>query len=211
MKSPGITVRPIATIGGDHDVNEVFFDDVRVPQANRVGEENRGWDCAKYLLEFERGAGIFSPRLRSQLKRVGDAVEVMRARGLRFDNAFESRFGEVAADLDAFEMLELKTLGRLQPGQNPGPVSSILKLRSSRIKQAIGELGVEALGIEGLRWPDRMAAASTDEDALLRTLLPDYLNSRAFTMTSAGPPRCNSGSSRRPSSASDRAGPVVFG
>ena len=182
MKSPGITVRPIATIGGDHDVNEVFFDDVRVPQANRIGEENRGWDCAKYLLEFERGAGIFSPRLRSQLKRVGDAMEVLRVRGVRFDDAFEARFGEVVADLDAFEMLELKTLGRLGPGDKPGPVSSILKLRASRNKQAIGELGVEVLGIEGLRWPERVPESSSDDNTLLGTLLPDYLNSRAFTI-----------------------------
>jgi len=182
MMSPGITVRPIATIGGDHDVNEVFFDNVRVPQANRVGDENRGWDCAKYLLEFERGAGIFSPRLRSQLKRVGDAVDVLRARGVRFDDAFEARFGEVVSDLDAFEMLELKTLGRLEPGNTPGPVSSILKLRASRTKQAIGELGVEVLGIEGLRWPDQSRQSGSDDDALLGTLLPDYLNSRAFTI-----------------------------
>jgi acyl-CoA dehydrogenase len=182
MESPGITVRPIATIGGDHDVNEVFFDNVRVPRANLVGEENRGWDCAKYLLEFERGAGIFSPRLRSQLKRVGDAIEALRARGLHPDAALETRFGEVAADLDAFEMLELETLGRLQPGQNPGPVSSILKLRASRTKQAIGELGVEALGLEGLRWQDAARAAESDDDALLATVMPEYLNSRAFTI-----------------------------
>jgi acyl-CoA dehydrogenase len=182
MESAGITVRPIATIGGDHDVNEVFFDNVRVPRANLVGEENRGWDCAKYLLEFERGAGIFSPRLRSQLKRVGDAIEALQARGLHPDAAIETRFGEVAADLDAFEMLELETLGRLQPGQNPGPVSSILKLRASRTKQAIGELGVEALGLEGLRWQDAERAAESDDDALLATVMPGYLNSRAFTI-----------------------------
>ncbi|MCL1960627.1 MAG: hypothetical protein FWG56_02335 [Desulfovibrionaceae bacterium] len=79
-------------------------------------------------------------------------------------------------------MLELKTFGRLEPGDNPGSVSSILKLRASRNKQAIGELGVEVLGIEGLRWPDRSAESSSDDDALLGTLLPDYLNSRAFTI-----------------------------
>ena len=181
MKTPGVTVRPIATIGGDHDVNEVFFDDVHVPQTNRVNEENRGWDCAKYLLEFERGAGIFSPRLRSQLKRVGDAVNILRQRGQSFGGAFEARLGEVAADLDAFEMLELKTLGRLQRGQTPGSISSILKLRASRTKQAIGELGVEALGVEGLRWRDTSELADRD-DATIATLLPDYLNSRAYTI-----------------------------
>ncbi|MBO4123541.1 acyl-CoA dehydrogenase family protein [Cupriavidus gilardii] len=189
MDSPGITVRPIATIGGDHDVNEVFFDEVRVPQANRVGEENAGWACARYLLEFERGAGIFSPRLRSQLMRVGDAMAVLQAGGLRHDSAqrqlLQARFGEVCADLDAFEMLELKTLGQLMPGQSPGAVSSILKLRASRLKQQIGELGVEMLGLEGQRWRDETAGSAyggDPDDGIVGTLLPEYLNSRAFTI-----------------------------
>ena len=78
-------------------------------------------------------------------------------------------------------MMELKTLGSLEPGQNPGPVSSILKLRASRTRQAIGELGVEALGIEGLRWRDTPAPAGA-KDEVLATLLPDYLNSRAYTI-----------------------------
>ncbi len=188
MASPGITVRPIPTIGGDHDVNEVFFDNVRVPQASRIGAENAGWACAKYLLEFERGAGIFSPRLRSQLRRVGDTMAALQAAGPCQDDArqatlWQTRFGEVCADLDAFEMLELKTLGRLEPGQSPGPVSSILKLRASRLKQAVGELGVEMLGLESQRWRDASSAADEDPDGeLAATLLPEFLNSRAYTI-----------------------------
>ncbi len=188
MASPGITVRPIPTIGGDHDVNEVFFDNVRVPQANRIGAENAGWACAKYLLEFERGAGIFSPRLRSQLKRVGDAMAALRASGAGPHDAAQAtlwhlRFGEVCADLDAFEMLELKTLSRLEPGQTPGPASSILKLRASRLKQAVGELGVEMLGLENARWRDAADTVTDDPDhELAATLLPEYLNSRAYTI-----------------------------
>ena len=76
MKSPGITTRPILTIGGDHEVNQVFFDDVRVPVANRVGEEGKGWTYGKYLLEFERGAGIASAKLRDALKTISDLAEV---------------------------------------------------------------------------------------------------------------------------------------
>ena len=176
MRSPGITVRPIHTIGGDDDLNEVFFDQVRVPQANRVGEENAGWECARYLLEFERGAGIFSPRLRSQLKRVGDALTSQQAAGAGFDALLGRRFGHVLADLDTFEMLELRTLARLAPGQAPGPLSSVLKLRSSRLRQAIAELGVEVLGMESLRWRGGEAQGASD------LLLPDYLNSRAATI-----------------------------
>lgn len=180
MNTPGIEVRRIDTIGGDHDVNEVFFTDVRVPQANRVGPENAGWECAKYLLEFERGAGIFSGRLRSQLKRIGEVIEELAAQGrdIRSNGHLMARFGELCADLDSFEMMELRIMGGLQPGQNPGPVSSILKLRNSRMKQAIAEFGAEILGHEGLRW----RAGEVDTDALASVLIPDYLNSRAFTI-----------------------------
>nr|WP_237717201.1 acyl-CoA dehydrogenase family protein [Cupriavidus basilensis] len=147
------------------------------------------------MLEFERGAGIFSPRLRSQLKRVGDAMAALHAGGLCRDDdvQLQARFGEVCADLDAFEMLELKTLGRLEPGQNPGPVSSMLKLRASRLKQAVGELGVEMLGLESQRWRDAEGLADGDavrgkgpreaqDSEVIDTLLPEFLNSRAYTI-----------------------------
>ena len=174
MTLPGISVRPIATIGGDHEVNEVHFDAVRVAQADRIGEENAGWECAKYLLEFERGAGIFSPRLRSQLKRVARAF---------FENGSASedlvqRFGEIASDVDTFEWLELRTLGQLLPGATPGPLSSILKLRASRIKQAIGELGVDASGSDSLRWRHE----AVDRRNAAASLVSEYCNSRAFTI-----------------------------
>ena len=179
MKSSGVTVRPIITIGGDHELNQVFFDDVRVPRANRVGPENQGWECAKYLLEFERGAGIASPRLRAQFKRVGDALAQLRAAGAP-TVGIEGRFGEVLADLDTFEMFEFKVLGALAPGEAPGPLASILKLKASRMRQAVGELGVEVLGAEGLRWRD--ADSPWGPESPLGVLLPDYLNSRAFTI-----------------------------
>jgi len=174
MALPGITLRPIATIGGDHDVNEVHFENVRVPQAERVGAENAGWECAKYLLEFERGAGIFSPRLRSQLKRVADALAARDG----IPDELARRFGEVVADIDSFEWLELRTMGGLAPGANPGPVASILKLRASRLKQAIAELGVDALGQSGLRWRSDPAHSALRPSVLV----PEYCNSRAFTI-----------------------------
>ena len=174
MKSPGITVRPIATIGGDHDLNEVHFEDVRVPQENRVGEENAGWECAKYLLEFERGAGIFSPRLRAQLKRVAQAL----AEQPSLAQSLHGRFGEVASDLDTFEWLEMRTMAALAPGANPGPMASILKLRASRLKQTIAELGVDTLGAGSLRWRSPPQGTA----GLAETLVPEYCNSRAFTI-----------------------------
>ena len=174
MALPGITVRPIVTIGGDHDVNEVHFENVRVPQAERIGEENAGWECAKYLLEFERGAGIFSPRLRSQLKRVVDAFAAQPD----LPDELLRRLGEVVADIDTFEWLELRTMGGLAPGANPGPVASILKLRASRLKQAIAELGVDVLGQAGLRWRSDPAVSALRPSVLV----PEYCNSRAFTI-----------------------------
>jgi acyl-CoA dehydrogenase len=172
MHLPGITVRPIRTIGGDHDVNEVHFDQVRVPRSDLIGAENGGWECAKYLLEFERGAGIFSPRLRSQLKRIAQQTRSSK------QEYFHHRFGEIAADLDAFEWLELKTIAALKLGQSLGPMASILKVQGSRLKQVIAELGVDALGPDAIRWRcDPLDGLSSPA-----TLMPEFLNSRAFTI-----------------------------
>ncbi|HYP82764.1 acyl-CoA dehydrogenase family protein [Variovorax sp.] len=181
MGTPGITVRPIRTIGGDHDVNEVHFDSVRVPQSNRVGEENAGWECAKYLLEFERGAGIFSPRLRAQLIKVAQALKAGAAHA---DAHLMRSFGEVCADLDTFEWLEMRTMASLAPGERPGPAASVLKLRASRLKQAIGALGVEALGLDAVRWREEPASprAEAAQEGLPSLLVPEYCNSRAFTI-----------------------------
>ena len=150
MKSPGITTRPILTIGGDHEVNQVFFDDVRVPVANRVGEEGKGWTYGKYLLEFERGSGIASAKLRDALKTVSDLAE-SDATGRAIDDPDISlRMSEIEVDIDTLEMTELRVLSALQTGQNPGAVSSLLKLRVSEIRQAVTRLGVEVIGNDGL-------------------------------------------------------------
>lgn len=186
MDTPGIQVRPIHTIGGDHDVNEVFFDDVRVPVNQRIGEEGQGWDCAKYLLEFERGAGIYSPRLRAGLKRVGLMLQSLDTNGKSVQNHPQllRKFAEVAVDLDTFEMLELQTLISVGTGGDIGDVSSILKLRASRLKQHIGELGVYLMKDRALRWDAGQIdlQALSDEQKLTKTVLGDYLNSRAYTI-----------------------------
>jgi len=177
MRSEGVSVRPISTIGGDHDVNEVFFDGTRVPVTQRIGEEGQGWACAKYLLEFERGAGVFAPRLRSQLKRV--CLAIPEAHDLA--PGVLARLGEITSALDAFEWLELRTLAALAPGGSPGPVSSLLKLRSSRLKQDIAQLGLDLLGEAALRWRSDSLFAS-EPNRLAGILVPDYCNSRAYTI-----------------------------
>ncbi|MFV3073536.1 acyl-CoA dehydrogenase family protein [Niveispirillum fermenti] len=177
MDSPGVEVRPIISIGGEHDLNQVFLTDVRVPRANRIGEENKGWTYAKYLLEFERGAGLFSSRLRAGLGRIERAMDAMAAEGddPRRDRGLMARLAEVAIDIDCFEMLELKTLGGLRPGESPGSVASVLKLRASRLKQAVGEIGVEILSARALRWTPRPTVPG-------EAIPGDYLNSRAATI-----------------------------
>ena len=150
MKSPGITTRPILTIGGDHEVNQVFFDDVRVPVANRVGEEGKGWTYGKYLLEFERGAGIASAKLRDALKTISDLAESDVTGRAIDDPDIAVRMSEIEVDIDTLEMTELRVLSALQTGQNPGAVSSLLKLRVSEIRQAVTRLGVDVIGNDGL-------------------------------------------------------------
>lgn len=167
LDRPGIDIRPIISIGGDHDVNQVFLSDVRIPLSNRIGEENRGWQYAKYLLEFERGNGLFSGRLRSSLKR----IEASLPRPA--NTAQQRRIAELAIEVDIFEMLELVTIGTLPNDVAPGPVSSVLKLRASRLKQAIADLGVELLGAEALR---------REDGARANIVVTDHLNSRAATI-----------------------------
>ncbi|MGZ3353194.1 MAG: acyl-CoA dehydrogenase family protein, partial [Xanthobacteraceae bacterium] len=152
MDMPGITVRPIMGNGGDHEFNEVFFNDVRVPMSNRIGEENKGWEVAKFLLEFERGGRVLAGQVRAQFAKL---VQLMIARG-HDDSDLRTRLAEIGTDLDAMEMIDISVLSTLQTGGNPGPISSLLKLRWSEIRQSIAELAMDAIGDEALRWfPER--------------------------------------------------------
>ena len=182
MALAGITVRPIIGSGGDHEFNEVFFDDVRVPKSNRVGEENKGWEVAKYLLEFERGAGMLAGRVRARYVKLLDLVR----RTCPDDAEIAARAAELGTDLDAMEMIELSVLSALQAGTSPGPVASLLKLRWSQIRQTMSELAVEAAGEAALRWiPERPLYETLqlppDEEELL-TLAPRYFNDRALSI-----------------------------
>jgi pimeloyl-CoA dehydrogenase large subunit len=148
MKTPGITVRPIQTIDGGREVNEVFFDDVRVPAENRVGEENRGWDYAKFLLGNERTGiarvGTSKARLR-RLKEIA-ALERMGDRPLIEDERFRMKIAAVEIELKALEMTQLRAVARERRSNAPDPASSILKIKGSEIQQAITELLLEAVG-----------------------------------------------------------------
>jgi acyl-CoA dehydrogenase len=183
LKSAGVTIRPILSMSGEHELNQVFFDDVRVPRANLVGQENGGWTCANYLLEFERGAGLFSARLRASLTRLRTILDDLATAGFDplSDPVSAVRFAEVAIELDTFEMLELRILGAFRVGDQLGAASSMLKLRASRMKQAIAGLGVALLGPHALRWRP-LEDIEEQTMSLLDTVTLEYLSSRAFTI-----------------------------
>ncbi len=148
MKTPGITVRPIQTIDGGHEVNEVFFDDVRVPIDNRIGEENRGWDYAKFLLGNERTGiariGASKARIR-RLKEIA-ALERVGDRPLIEDERFRTKIAAVEIELKALEMTQLRVVAAARNRNGPDPASSILKIKGTEIQQAISELLLEAIG-----------------------------------------------------------------
>jgi alkylation response protein AidB-like acyl-CoA dehydrogenase len=149
MKTPGVTVRPIITLDGTHEVNEVWLEDVRVPVENRVYEENKGWTCAKFLLAHERTgiAGVArSKRGLEKLKGIA-AEETNHGRPLLEDPFFARKLAEIEIDLLALEYTELRGLAREGEGKGPGPESSLLKIRGSEIQQRAAELAVEAAGL----------------------------------------------------------------
>jgi len=182
METPGITVRPIIGNGGDHEFNEVFFDNVRTPKSGRVGEENQGWEIAKYLLEFERGGAPSAGKVRSRFRKLAAAAK----KYCPDDPDMASRIAELGIDIDAMEMLEIKDLSERQMGGNPGPVSSLLKLRWSQIRQETTELMLDVVGADALRWaPERPlyeALQLPPEEEELLSLGPRYMNYRAYTI-----------------------------
>ncbi|MDB5952742.1 MAG: pimeloyl-CoA dehydrogenase large subunit [Massilia sp.] len=146
MHTPGITVRPIIMLDEDHEVNEVFFDNVRVPFDNLVGQENKGWTYAKYLLGHER-TGIAavgrSKRELGFLKRIASA-QTLDGKPLLLDALFGAKVAALEIELMALEMTVLRVLSQAQKG--PGPEASVLKVRGTEIQQTLTELMVEAAG-----------------------------------------------------------------
>lgn len=151
MNTPGIEVRPIITIDGSHEVNEVWFTDVKVPVSNRIGEENKGWTYAKFLLAHERTgiAGVArSKRGIERLKGIA-AMELEGDTPLIETNDFAKKVSELEIDLTALEYTELRTLAEMQKTGNPGPESSILKIKGTEVQQRLTELTLEAVGHYG--------------------------------------------------------------
>ena len=136
METPGISVRPILTLSGDHDFNQVFFDDARVPVSGRLGDDDAGWGVAKYLLEFER-AVAYAALLKAALTEVRSGTH---------DPAILRKANHIDVEIKAIEAVEQSVMIRLAQGHNPGPASSMLKVQGTECQQRIQELALEAAG-----------------------------------------------------------------
>ena len=188
MRSPGVSVRPIITMDGSHEVNEVWLDQVRVPVANLIGEENRGWTYAKFLLGHERsniaGIGIAKREL-ARLKRIA-TLERKDGKALSKDPLFGARVAQVEIDLMALEITNLRVLSAEAEQRAPGPEASILKIKGTEIQQSITELLVQAVGSYAL--PLRRAAmdASFQGEQVgpfyATALAANYLNMRKLSI-----------------------------
>ena len=142
MRSPGVTVRPIQTIDGGREINEVYLENVEVPVENRVGDEGQGWTIAKFLLEHERTGTAGIAQCRQQLGSLHEMLE----REKIDDRRLNEKIAQVEIELEALAFTELRTLAAESAGKRPGPESSILKVKGTEIQQAISELALDALG-----------------------------------------------------------------
>jgi alkylation response protein AidB-like acyl-CoA dehydrogenase len=182
MRSPGITVRPIVLMDGGHEVNEVFFDEVRVPVDNLVHQEGKGWTVAKYLLGYERmGTGRIgaSKREVARLKALA-ARSLKDGRPLLEDPRFRDRLTRVEVELMALEVTNLRFLDQLRGGRPPGADVSLLKIKGTEIQQAITELMMQAAG--PLAQAFRPVDPAADFDAYTAALAPRYCNLRKATI-----------------------------
>lgn len=190
MDSPGLTVTPILSMSGEHEVNQVFLDNVRVPVANRVGEENQGWTIAKYLLTFERGGGSAAGRLNAQLARLKQiAREQPGDTGgtLWDDESFRHRILRLETEVMAIDWTERRQIAGRGTGEVTSNVTaSILKLTVSEATQKLAQLTSEALGPHAAA-DQRHALGMTANEPPIGpahglTATARYLNSRAATI-----------------------------
>ena len=156
MQAKGVSVRPIIMLDGEHEINEVWFEDVEVPIANRVGEENKGWTYAKYLLGHERtgNAGVgYCRRWLAELKALARRQPGNEGRPLAADTRFRDRIARLEIDLMALEVMNLRVLALEEQRHAPGPEASMLKIMGSELQQALTEATMHALGHEAAPYP----------------------------------------------------------
>jgi len=174
MNTPGVEVRPIILIDGEHEVNEIFFDNVKVPAENLVGEENKGWTYAKYLLTHERtgtaNIGNSNAAL-EKLKRIA-GEQTKGGKPLTQDPYFAARMAKVEMDLNAMKTTNLRILVGADAGAAPGPESSMLKVKGTIIRQELNDLARRALGPYALPFSSEAMEEGYNEEPIG----PDYAN-----------------------------------
>jgi alkylation response protein AidB-like acyl-CoA dehydrogenase len=152
MTSPGIQIRPLVMTSGEKIQNQVFFDEVRVPKSNLLGEIDDGWTVAKYLLEFERGGGAASPALQVMAEEIATVAAEQPGPGggqLLDDPAFARKLADARIRTEVLEILEYRVLAAVAEGKNPGTAASMLKVLATELSQALTELAMEAAGPRG--------------------------------------------------------------
>ena len=183
MKSPGISVRPIITMDGEHEVNEVWFDNVKVPAENLIGEENKGWTYAKFLLSHERTGIADVNRSKRELERL---KRIARAEGLWDDPRFRDQIALLEVDIVALEMMVLRVLSAEKSGRQSLDVAGLLKIRGSEIQQRYSELMMLAGGPFSLPFIDEAMDAGWQGDfaraAHTVPLAGTYFNMRKTTI-----------------------------
>ena len=191
MKSPGITVRPIQTIDGGHEVNEVFLDNVKIPLENIVGQENKGWDYAKFLLSNERSGiarvGVSKARL-AKIRRLA-ALPTYGDKPKMDDPLFRMKLAAVEVELKALEMTQMRVISAIRPGEKPkpNPMSSVLKIKGSELQQATTELLMDVVGPYALPFqPEREDGERWNEPPVgpdwASTIAPTYFNTRKVSI-----------------------------
>jgi len=190
MDVPGISVRPIISMSGEHEVNQVFFDNVRIPVANRMGAENEGWTVAKYLLEFERGGGSSAVGLRVAMDKVKAIAEAERGDDggpLIEDVEFRRKTAKLDIEMMATDWLERRLSSGRATGESVGSAaSSIKKMLASQKGQDISELAMEALGLYSTADQRAALGIGANEPPIgpeyATTPTAKYLNNRASTI-----------------------------
>ncbi|MEI6418728.1 MAG: acyl-CoA dehydrogenase family protein [Sphingomonadales bacterium] len=190
MRQPGVTVRPIVTMAGDHEVNQVFLDNAEALVEHRIGEEGQGWAIAKFLLENERGGGAHAPKLLADIAGLR-AAAASQPNGwggtLADDDGIADRLDRLELEAQALEFTELRVLADLAKGEARGANASLLKLLGSELRQQLDQLAVEIHGLHGLQLPmerplyGNMAPEPMGSRAA-QLATPTYLNGRAWTI-----------------------------
>lgn len=188
LDTPGITVTEIVSLDGQVEQCQVFFDDVRVPVSNLVGEENDGWAVAKFLLEFERGGHNFTIDVKKQMEKIRRQASQSPWRDTTraADPVFQHRLAEAEIEAMALEQAELRIKGAFSAGENPGALSSLVKIVGTELGQRLNELSIDLVGpaaapmaIEALD-PQFEGEAPMADHAL--TAMAEYINNRAATI-----------------------------